>query len=503
MREAFLGIDVGTSSIKCSLFSVTGQSIFTVAREYALLRPGPGMMEIADEDLWGAVAATIREITGQAAGKYEIAGAAVCAMMIMPVFLDSGNQMIRPIIHWLDERLMTQSLQLKKQGKDAVLARTSGSLLTGEGTVNAVAWLQEREPEAYRKLAKFCMIKDLVRYHLTGRLGTDYGDASGSLLLETRNWKWNEEAAREFGIPDSAFPDLLRAAEVAGRVSREAAAQTGLKEGTPVAAGSGDGITTILGLGVIEDGQVGITVGSAGVVGIASSQFPEDTLHRNYIFCHPIADRWYSVMATAASGEVLKWYKTNIVRDDKYSYSDLDAEASRAPLEAGGVLFLPYILGSRNPHGNPTATGVFAGLRHMHNRDHLSRALMEGILFELLDLVSVQREILQAKPAGNSSAKLSGGIVRSRFWTQMLADVLGLDIGLTEVDELGTLGCAIMAATAVGAYRSIQDAVAGMVKDREVVGFDRDKHEVYRRKFEVFRKLYKLLETEFILLRER
>jgi xylulokinase len=317
------------------------------------------------------------------------------------------------------------------------------------------------------------------------------------LLLDTRNWEWNEEVAASFHIRKSALPSLVHASEIAGKVTREAARLTGLRAGTPVATGSGDGITTILGLGVVDDGEVGFTVGSAGVVGVASRRFPEDLHHRNYVFCHPLAGQWYSVMATAASGEVFKWYKTNIVRDRSMTYGDLDAEAARAPLGADGVVFLPYILGSRNPHSNPKAAGVFFGLRHRHNRDHLSRALMEGVLLELFDLFSAQREILETKGQAINSVKISGGIVRSEFWTQMLADVLGMNVTLTGEKELGALGCAIMAATSVGRYRTVRDAVDAMVRNQDVVSFHKERHELYLERFEVFRDLYARLASPF------
>ena len=179
-----------------------------------------------------------------------------------------------------------------------------------------------------------------------------------------------------------------------GFLTKEASRLTGLEENIPVAVGSGDGITTIFGLGAYADGQAGITVGSAGIIATTSKLFPEDEKQRSYVFCHPFCDRWYSFMATASSGEIFRWYNKSIIKNDRISYSDLDKEASECPAGADGLIFLPYLLGSRNPHSNPNACGMMLGLRYKHERKHLTRAILEGICFELMDILKVQEDIL-------------------------------------------------------------------------------------------------------------
>ena len=204
-------------------------------------------------------------------------------MMVMPVLLDSKNNVVRPIIHWLDERLHKQFLEVKKEGKDKFISRCSGSGVTGESTINAIYWVKKNEPENYKRIKKFIMIKDYIRFKLTGKLVTDFGDASGTLLLDTKKWRWSDDAINDLKIRKTIFPDLLKSFDIGGYITRESSKLTGLKEGTPVAVGSGDGVTTILGLGIYKDGQIGVTVGSAGVIGVANTKFPEDNQNRSYI----------------------------------------------------------------------------------------------------------------------------------------------------------------------------------------------------------------------------
>ena len=290
----------------------------------------------------------------------------------------------------------------------------------------------------------------------------------------------------------------MKSTDIGGYVTEEASKLTGLKKDTPVAVGSGDGITTILGLGIYKDGDTGITVGSAGVIGAASTKFPEDKKNRSYIFCHPNSDRWYSIMATASSGEVFRWYKNSII-NGSVSYHDLDMEAKITPSGAGSLIFFPYLLGSRNPHCNPEACGMIMGLRHKHNRGYLTRAILEGVSLELLEILSVQKEILVGNNLKISKIKLSGGIINSHFWVQLFADVLQHELITTRATELGTFGSAVIATVAAGIYKDLETAIESMVSDDKVIQFDTKKTEIYKKKYLIFKEVYKIFEPKFNL----
>lgn len=500
MKEAILGIDVGTSSIKCNLYGIHGEDIISCSSKYVLNNPRPGILEIDPVVLWKTVVKSMLRINELNKQNYNIIAVGICAIMIMPVLLDSKNDIVRPIIHWLDERLRKQCLEIKKEGKDKIISTYSGSVITGESTVNALFWIKRHEPEVYKKIGKFVMLKDYIRFKLTGEIISDFGDASGSLMLDTRKWTWSTEVLSELGFNKRIFPDLAKPADIGGYITKEASDLTGLKEGTPVAVGTGDGIATIFGLGIFEDGQTGVTVGSAGVIGTSAIKFPKDDKYRTYTFCHPFCDRWYSMMATAASGEVLRWYKDSIVKDNKISYKDLDIEAENSPPGTDSLIFLPYILGSRNPHSNPKATGMFIGIRHQHDRSYLTRAVIEGISFELLDLFEVQKEILKKKSIDINSMKISGGIVRSVFWLQLLANIFQTDLITTKVEELGTLGSSIIAAAAVNVYDNLEIAIQSMVINTSKIEYDKKYKKIYENKFLIFRKMYKALETKLDFL---
>lgn len=501
-KEAILGIDVGTSSIKCSLFDYAGKEVLSSSNEYGLLNPTPGVFEIDTEVLWKAVIEAIKKILLQSekSKNFRISAIGICAMMIMPVLLDNNNAVIRPIIHWFDERLQSQYYKLKKSGKDRIIADISGSSLTGESTFNALDWVRENEPSNFTGINKFFMIKDFVGFKLTGSIMSDYGDASGSQMLNTKKWQWPDSSRKTIdglNIKKSILPELAKPEGLRGRVTRQASNLTGLPEGIPVAVGSGDGITTIFGLGTYRDGQAGLIVGSAGVFAASSKNFPKDDKFRTYVFCHPFCDRWYSLMATASSGEVFRWYYNSIVKNSSVSMAQLDNEAASVAPGSDGVMFLPYLLGSRNPYSNPGATGVFLGLRYKHERKHLTRAVLEGISFELLDLLKVEEEILAKNNINISEVKLAGGIINSGFWMQLLSDILQKDLVTTSVKELGAFGSAVIASVAAGVYKDLKTAVKKMVRDDVVIKCNPASKGIYNEKFKLFREMYKTLENKF------
>ena len=503
MKDAILGIDIGTSSIKCCIFDTSGVELVSSSCQYGLINPEPGIFEIDTEVLWNAVVKSIAEVVRQISAKnfqkYKITSIGICAMMVMPVLLDNSNNVIRPIIHWIDERLQKQYYKLKNSGKDKIISKFSGSALTGDSAPNSLDFVMENEPYNYKKINKFFMVKDFIRFKLTGKIMSDFGDASGTQLLDTKKWQWSDEIIGELGFRKSIFPELKEPAQKGGFVTKEAAAITGLTKGTPVAVGSGDGITTIFGLGTYKDGQTGLIVGSAGVFATSVKVFPADKNFRTYIFCHPFCDRWYSLMATALSGETLKWYLNSFLKIDNLTLADLDEEASKIPANKADPIFLPYILGSRNPYSNPNAAGVFAGLRHKHKRGHLTRAVMEGIILELLDILKVQEEILSKNKFKINEIKLAGGIVNSSFWTQLLADIFQKNITITRARQIGALGCAIMASVASGFYKDLGEATDFMVCNEKIVSYNEDLKDIYEHKFKIFKEFYGILKDKFDL----
>ena len=214
------------------------------------------------------------------------------------------------------------------------------------------------------------------------------------------------------------------------------------------------------------------------------------------VICHPIYNKWYTMTASSASGAVLNWYRDNILENKNLSFKDLDIEAKNSESGSGSIIFFPYLLGSRNPFSNPYAYGAFFGLRLKHKRSHITRAIMEGVLFELLNMYRIQKKILKKVNIKLNKIKISGGIVKSQFWLELFADILQVNLITTEVKESGCLGGAIMAASAIKYYNSIENAVYNMVIDSKVIKFNKEQGKYYKQKFLTFIKLYKILEKE-------
>jgi len=304
-------------------------------------------------------------------------------------------------------------------------------------------------------------------------------------------------------IPAKILPPVFHSHELAGQVTKKAAEFTGLRVGTPVVMGSGDGLSTLLGLGIVRQNQVGITVGTAGVVGLSSDDYLYDSKGRCLTFVHAVPHKWYLCAATYASGASLDWYMNNFVhqslRKPEESYKLIEAHTRRSSPGAKGIIFLPLLSGSRSPYNNPSGKGVFFGAKLWHTQADFTQAVLEGIVFEIYDCYRVIKEVCsKATGCPVREIRLSGGIVNNPIWKKILANIFGESIQIPTVEELGTLGCAINAAVGVGLYGDYEEAIKSMVHTEQIVQPDLVLHRtVYQGLFEIYRRIYNHLSTDF------
>jgi xylulokinase len=289
---------------------------------------------------------------------------------------------------------------------------------------------------------------------------------------------------------------------VTGYLLDDVVAEIGLPAGSrlPVVAGAGDGVSAGLGLGIVRPGQLGVTVGTAGVLMSASPAFVADEKRRCLVFQHPAPCLWYLVTATNTSGEAVRWFSNAMYKDlgESARYSRFIVDASESPPGSHGVVFLPYLAGSRSPHYDALARGAFLGLDLQCGLPDLARSVMEGVAYELRDCFEVHREVLATQDIRIEDIRISGGIVRNPLWLQILADILDAPLEVPQVTELGALGAAMNAAIGVGYYDDHEQASRQMLaiggevephpKNRAVYadGYDRFKSgyqnsKIYRR----------------------
>jgi xylulokinase len=281
--------------------------------------------------------------------------------------------------------------------------------------------------------------------------------------------------------------EVFESPEVTGRVSKDGAAASGLREGTPVVAGGGDQAAGAVGMGIVEPGNVSATIGTSGVVFAATSSPKVEPKGRIHTFCHAIPGRWHVMGVTQGAGLSLRWFRDQF--GGGVSYDDLMKEAAGAPAGADGLLWAPYLMGERTPHLDPNARGALVGLTAQHTRAHVVRAILEGVAFSLRDTFTIFREL--GVPV--KCIRLGGGGARSSLWQQIQADIYGMAVDLVAAEEGAAYGAALLAGVGGGVWRSVEAACEVAVHVAKRMEPIAKNVELMNRTYEEYRKLYPTL----------
>ena len=497
-----LGIDLGTSGTKTVLFDEKGQAVAAKTIEYPLYQERNGWAEQDPLDWWQAARDTIRsvlETSGIDSG--EIAALGISGQMHGLVMLDKEGRVLRRSIIWCDQRTGEECREItEKLGKERLIQITANPALTGF-TASKILWVKKHQPQIYEKCAHILLPKDYVRYMLTGELATEVSDASGMQLLDVPGRCWSRELCEKLGIDMALLPRVYESPEITGVISREAAALTGLKAGTPVVGGAGDNAAAAVGTGVVEEGKAFTTIGTSGVVFAHTDRVTIDPAGRVHSFCCAVPGAWHVMGVTQAAGLSLKWFRDTFCAGERETaqamgvdpYVLMDKEAERSPIGCNRLLYLPYLMGERTPHLDPDCRGVFFGLSAIHSKGDMIRAVMEGVSYSQRDSL----EVLRTMGVNPREMLACGGGGSSPLWRQMLADIYGCPVRTPVNKEGPALGVAILAAVGAGLYASVQEACREIVKTnpaQEPIPENRPKYEAY---YQVYRSLYPALADRF------
>ncbi len=489
----FLGIDVSTTGSKALLINQDGDVVGSATMPHALSTPRPLWSEQEPSDWWEAVAKSVR----QALALAEVSGESVSSIGLTGqmhglVLLDENKEPLRPAILWNDQRCADECDEIRALvGRRRLIQTTGNEALTGF-TAPKIVWVKNHEPEIFARARHVLLPKDYIRLKLTGQLAMDKADGSGTILFDLKNRDWSQDILAALGIPAEWLPKTFEGPQVTGEVTAQAAEATGLKAGTPVVAGGGDQAAGAVGVGAVQPGIVGLTLGTSGVV-FASTESsliePEGRLHA---FCHAVPNRWHLMGVMLSAAGSLQWYRDSLAPGA--SFDDLMAEAAEAPAGSEGLIFLPYLSGERTPYPDPLARGAWVGLTIRHKRGHLTRAILEGVAFGLKDGFAL---IQGAGLGAIQQVRVSGGGAKSRLWKQILADVLGVELVTINTTEGAAYGAAILAGLGIGAWSDVETACANLIKIVERVSPDEKQGTLYNLMHYQYGKLYPALKPSF------
>lgn len=486
--DVWIGIDLGTSSVKVLAIDEDTAVVDSRTRPYPLLSPLSGWTEQNPRDWWGATVDGIRDIVANNPD-LSIVGIGLSGQMHGLVPLDDFGEVVRPAILWNDNRTGAQVKRIvdRMGGLANLIAATGNSSLTGF-TAGKVLWLREEEPDSFESTTTMLQPKDYLRFRLTGALATDVSDASGTGYFDVRHRRWSDEVLSVLDVSVNFFPEVYESPEITSLVSESAAAELGIPSGIPVVAGGGDSVLQTTAMGIISNGTLGITVGTAGILAQAVEFCPDNPGGLVQVSCGNEEGKWHIMGVALTVGETLPWLARAFapLTGEVGGLDHLVELAAAAPAGAHGLRYAPYLVGERCPHPDPDVRGGWFGLDIRHDVGDMVRAAIEGAVFNLREI----RDQFTDLGLESSSIRVSGGATKHPLWRTTIADVLNTSINSVTSGEHGAaLGAALLAGIGTGRWADLTDALSEI----SVVGVDEpepNKAEVYDCAFAEFKQLY-------------
>ncbi len=430
----YLGIDIGTSSVKTVLID-DDQTLRASATEILdVSRPQSGWSEQDPEDWWRAVVATIDCLASSHQGEISgVAGIGLSGQMHGATLLDASDAVLRPAILWNDGRSHAECLQIERNCRQS--RAISGNIAMPGFTAPKIAWVRNHEPEIYGNIAKVLLPKDYVRLKLTGDHVSDMSDAAGTLWLDVANRCWSPDLLAATGLDVDQMPRLVEGTEPSGELRDELRARWGLGGRPVVAGGGGDNAASACGMGTITPGSAFLSVGTSGVLFVSNQRFAPNTDGAVHAFCHAVPDTWHQMGVILSATDSLNWLARLIGK----SASDLTEALGERADAPSPVSFLPYLSGERTPHNDAGARGVFAGIDHNCDTATMTQAVLEGVGYAFRDCLGV----LNAAGTDFDTALAVGGGARSRLWLSLIATIIDRTL---EIPRDGDTGAAFGAA---------------------------------------------------------
>ncbi|RXZ31067.1 gluconokinase [Oxalobacteraceae bacterium CAVE-383] len=503
MTKYMIGVDIGTTSTKAVVFTLTGEIVARHAVGYPLIATLPGMAEQAPLQIVDAVLETIGvAVRAAAASPDEIALVSFSAAMHSVIALDARNELLTNSITWADNRAAGWAKRLRQDFDGHAIYRRTGTPLHPMSPLCKLMWLRHDHADLFARAARFAGIKEYVFFRLFGRWLVDHSIASATGMFNLRSMEWDAEALKLAGVTAAHLSAPVPTTYCLRGLPPALARPLGLSVDTPFVIGANDGVLSNLGVNAIHRGQVAVTIGTSGAMRAMVERPYTDVSGRT--FCYALdEDHWVVGGPVNNGGNVLQWVRDELAGAEAEiareigidPYDALTELASRVPAGAEGLLFHPYLAGERAPLWNADLRGSFFGLALHHGKAHMVRAVLEGVIFNLLSILPAVEAV--TGPAEHIVA--TGGFAHSALWRQIMADIFEREVVVPECVESSCLGAAVLGLHALKLIASL-DAVGSMVGATHRHVPIAENAAVYARLRPIFMAIPRKLEQEYLLL---
>ncbi len=463
-----LALDIGTTSVKAAVFDLSGTCLGVGSQDYRLDTPAPDRVELDPERYWTSACQVVRQaVSGAGIPPEAILALGVSSQGETTICVDQAGQPLYPALVWLDHRAQSEARTLDQAlGKDAY-ARTGIPTIDPTWTACKIAWIRDHEPDVFGRTHRFLLAQNFVVHRLTGEFVTDAGIACTTLLLDITSHTWWKEALDAVGLSPGQLPELRSVGDVAGPLTSEAADAMGLRPGLPVVLAGMDQTAGAVGAGNLSPEIISESTGGALTLHVTVDRPDVDPEARIPVYVHALPGKFLFDPVCETGGMALKWFRDAFCQDEvtraqegnQDPYDLITALAAEIAPGCEGLVMLPHLTGAFSPEYEPAARGVFAGFTLAHEKGHFARAVMEAVAFMLRRNI----ELIRNSGIGVEEIRATGGGAKSPLWLRIKADVCNLPLVPLRNEDSALTGDAMLAAVALGQFRTLSDAAEAMV----------------------------------------
>ncbi|PGY15129.1 xylulokinase [Bacillus sp. AFS031507] len=492
----YLGIDLGTSSLKVVVVNQSGEILNSATKSYGVHTPQDGWIEQNTTQWLTALSEALAEVEKlNSQILKEIRAISVTGQMHGIVPVDNNGNALHHAIIWSDRRNEEELAAFHSEFTNEEWVAVTGNRPNISFTLGKIMWFKKHYPDLYEKTNKFLLPKDFLRRKLTDTFETDYSDASATLLMDLHTLQWSKKIIKTFQIDETKLPEIKSSTALTGSITRKAARAFGLNEGTAVICGCGDAQAQAIGNGIINSKDWLCTIGTSGQLFVSTDEpaiVKNGTLHS---FAHAASGKWVLMGATLSAGMSFKWLTESIFSND-IEIKDLLDLASTASPGAKKLLFLPYLFGERSPYMDEKAKGTFIGFTNEHTKAEMARAVVEGVLFSLYQSFKIVEETVGHKC---EHILLTGGAAQHDLWVTAAANIFNVPVVRNRNRGGGAYGAAMLAAVGNGDFNNLLEVSDcwGLHQYEKVYHPNQTLHEDYEKLFLVFAKAYDALKEVF------
>ena len=496
-----IGVDIGTTSTKSVLYDEQGNFILKHNIGYPLNTPNVDVSEENPDELFDAVLMTIKYVIRESGiNKDDIKLVSFSAQMHSLIAMDSNHQRLTENLTWADNRASKYAEQINNQHNGVEIYQRTGTPIHPMSPLSKIFWMKHEQQQTYNNTAKFVDIKTYIFYQLFEQYVIDQSMASATGMLNLESLQWDAEALQLLGIDESQLPEVVPTTHILTGMKKRYATLMGLNEDTPFVVGASDGVLSNLGVNAFKKGEVAVTIGTSGAIRTVIDKPRTD--YKGRIFCYVLTEDHYVIGGPVNNGGViLRWLRDEILASEVETakrlgvdtYDVLTQIASRVKPGAEGLIFHPYLAGERAPLWNADARGSFFGLTLSHKKEHMIRAALEGVLYNLYTVYLALIEVMNETP---STIKATGGFAKSKIWRQMMADIFDTHLSVPESYESSCLGACVLGMKALGEIEdfSIIEDMVGTTNEHEP---DKEQVQTYQQLVSIFINLSRSLEERY------